>query len=227
MIVSIAASAMSAAIAGLPGRQAKAEQAEARHQHHAGQGVERLAAAADARVVRLEIGPVPADEVRRRGLRILPERRRARRPPAPPRSAASSWCGWCGPASPRRPGRSARSSAPLTKLSTASLSRNARMKRVHAPSIVSSFRLHAPRRIGATSATRASSRGSFARCEHLPAREPLLGARHHLDHALVGFARIRPEGEDAVLEQDQAFDLGFVRRTRPRPCGRARSPART
>ena len=34
-----------------------------------------------------------------------------------------------------------------------------------------------------------------------------LRKRHHLDHALIGFARARTEGEDPVLEQDQAFDF--------------------
>ena len=37
--------------------------------------------------------------------------------------------------------------------------------------------------------------------------EPRLGKRHHLDHALVGLARRGAEGEDAVLVQDQAFDV--------------------
>ena len=37
--------------------------------------------------------------------------------------------------------------------------------------------------------------------------EPRLGKRHHLDHALVGLARRGTEGEDAVLVQDQAFDV--------------------
>ena len=44
---------------------------------------------------------------------------------------------------------------PTTKRSTASLWRNARMKRVQAPSTVSSFRLQAPRTIGATALTMA------------------------------------------------------------------------
>ena len=42
------------------------------------------------------------------------------------------------------------------------------------------------------------------------ALQALLGQRHHLDHALVGFARVCAEGEDAVLVQDQAFDVGFA-----------------
>ena len=41
------------------------------------------------------------------------------------------------------------------------------------------------------------------------AREPRLGERDHLDHALVGFPRARAEGEDAVLVQDQAFDVAL------------------
>ena len=39
------------------------------------------------------------------------------------------------------------------------------------------------------------------------ALQPLLRQRHHLDHALVGLARARPEGEDAVLVEQQALDL--------------------
>ena len=37
--------------------------------------------------------------------------------------------------------------------------------------------------------------------------QPVFGQRDQFDHALVGFARIGTEGEDAVLFQDQAFDL--------------------
>jgi hypothetical protein len=40
------------------------------------------------------------------------------------------------------------------------------------------------------------------------AGEPRLGEAHHLDHALIGLARIIAEGEDAVLQQDEAFDAG-------------------
>ncbi len=42
------------------------------------------------------------------------------------------------------------------------------------------------------------------------ALEPFLRERHMLDHALVGFARIRAEREDAVPVQDQAFDRGIA-----------------
>ncbi len=38
------------------------------------------------------------------------------------------------------------------------------------------------------------------------AAKPGFRERHHLDHALVGFPRAVSEGEDPVLEQDQAFD---------------------
>ena len=208
VIVAIAASAMSAAIRGVLRGAAKPEQAEARHQHDAGQGVERRAVAAHARVVRREIGAIPGREVRGRRAHVVLEgvelagfrRRHDQRPVL--RADGVVRRHHAGLA------RSARRSAPLTKCITASPLRNARMKRVHAPSIVASFRLHAPRRIGATSATRRELRRQLRRREDLAAaREPLLGERHHLDHALVGFARIRAEGEDAVLEQDQAFDL--------------------
>jgi hypothetical protein len=40
-----------------------------------------------------------------------------------------------------------------------------------------------------------------------PLGDALLGQRHHLDHALVGFARGGAEREDAVLVEDQALDL--------------------
>ena len=58
-------------------------------------------------------------------------------------------------------------------------------------------------------------RGTRGRAVDLPRLEddgaPLpqaaLGQRHHLDHALIGLARILAEGEDAVLVQDQAFGL--------------------
>ncbi len=39
--------------------------------------------------------------------------------------------------------------------------------------------------------------------------EPLLGARHRSDHALVGFPRLGAEGEDAVLYEHQPFDRGI------------------
>jgi hypothetical protein len=50
--------------------------------------------------------------------------------------------------------------------------------------------------------------GKIARLEHDGASlaEPRLGERYHLDHALIGLARRRAEGEDAVLVQDQTFD---------------------
>ena len=54
--------------------------------------------------------------------------------------------------------------------------------------------------------------GERARLEHdrpsLP--QAALGERHHLDHALISFARRLAEGEDAVLVQDQAFDVGAL-----------------
>ncbi len=51
--------------------------------------------------------------------------------------------------------------------------------------------------------------GERARLEHdrPPLAQAALGERHHLDHALVSLARCRAEGEDAVLVQDQAFDI--------------------
>ena len=39
--------------------------------------------------------------------------------------------------------------------------------------------------------------------------QPLLGQRDQRDHALVGFARAGAEGEDAMLVEDQALDLGL------------------
>ena len=67
-----------------------------------------------------------------------------------------------------------------------------------------SFSLHAPRTIGATWACAGDivrhrrDRDGFAL-----ARDKFFGERHHLDHALVGFARGVAEGDDAVLAQDQ------------------------
>ena len=40
--------------------------------------------------------------------------------------------------------------------------------------------------------------------------QTLFGERDHLDHALVRFARLRTEGEDAVLVEDQALDLSVL-----------------
>jgi hypothetical protein len=40
------------------------------------------------------------------------------------------------------------------------------------------------------------------------ASQAILGQTYHLDHALIGLARIGAESEDAVLQQDEAFDLG-------------------
>src|SRR5262249_17421532 len=37
-----------------------------------------------------------------------------------------------------------------------------------------------------------------------------LGKRHHLDHALIGFARRLAKGEDAMLVEDQALDVGLL-----------------
>ena len=42
------------------------------------------------------------------------------------------------------------------------------------------------------------------------ARDKILGARDHFDHALVGFARAVAERDDAVFAQDQP-SLGFAR----------------
>ena len=79
--------------------------------------------------------------------------------------------------------------------------------RVHAPSISSSFSAQAPRMIGATSARRRDLRRELRHRQRLAAAlQAFLGERHVLDHALIGFARIRPEGEDAVLVQDQPLD---------------------
>ena len=44
--------------------------------------------------------------------------------------------------------------------------------------------------------------------------QAFLGERHHLDHALIGLPRIVAEGEDAVLVEDQALDLGIACRKR-------------
>ena len=60
-----------------------------------------------------------------------------------------------------------------------------------------------------------SSRG---RAGDLPRREhygtsltqTALGERDHLDHALIGLVRSLAEGEDAVLVQDQALDVGLL-----------------
>ena len=43
--------------------------------------------------------------------------------------------------------------------------------------------------------------------DRAPLPQAALGQRHHLDHALIGLARILAEREDAVLVQDQAFGL--------------------
>ena len=68
--------------------------------------------------------------------------------------------------------------------------------------------------------------GSAARLEHRACARAAAAAsarRHHLDHALVGLARARAEGEDAVLVEDQALDLGSASKTsaaalaRPKP----------
>ena len=37
-----------------------------------------------------------------------------------------------------------------------------------------------------------------------------LGHRHEIDHALIRFARGLAKGKDAVLEQDQAFDVRML-----------------
>ena len=50
--------------------------------------------------------------------------------------------------------------------------------------------------------------GQLRRGEHrlAAAAKPGFGERHHFDHALVSFPGGVSEGEDPVLEQDQAFD---------------------
>ena len=40
-------------------------------------------------------------------------------------------------------------------------------------------------------------------------REPLLRKAHQRDHALIGLPRLGAEAEDAVLDEDQAFDGGI------------------
>ena len=58
---------------------------------------------------------------------------------------------------------------------------------------------------------RSARRGERARREDDgPAlAQAALGQRHHLDHALIGLARALAEGEDAVLVQDEARDIGL------------------
>jgi hypothetical protein len=58
---------------------------------------------------------------------------------------------------------------------------------------------------------RSARRGERARRENDgPAlAQAALGQRHHLDHALIGLARTLAEGEDAVLVQDEARDIGL------------------
>ena len=87
--------------------------------------------------------------------------------------------------------------------------------------------MHAPRRIGATEATLASIFGSaaVAKTGFAILREPLFGARHHIDHALIGFARRRAEGEDAVLDQHQPLDRGIGLVNLGGFLGERRSPA--
>ncbi len=76
--------------------------------------------------------------------------------------------------------------------------------------------------------------GRRARARDLPRREhdgpalaqAALGQRHHLDHALIGLARALAEGEDAVLVQDQALDVGLLLEHWRRRLWRGRSPAR-
>ena len=53
---------------------------------------------------------------------------------------------------------------------------------------------------------RAYALGQLRGCEHASSTPPQarFGQRHHLDHALVGFARARPEREDAVLVENEA-----------------------
>ena len=58
VMAATAASARSAATRASFLRAAEPEQAEPRHQHDAGQGIEHLLDAAEARVVAREIGPV-------------------------------------------------------------------------------------------------------------------------------------------------------------------------
>ncbi len=69
--------------------------------------------------------------------------------------------------------------------------------------MVSSFSLQAPRTIGATTRPApATLRGVGGDRDGLAiARDKILGARDHFDHALVGFARVLAEGDDAVLAQ--------------------------
>ena len=54
--------------------------------------------------------------------------------------------------------------------------------------------------------------GNLPRLEddRTPLAEPAFGERDHLDHALIGLARGLPEGEDAVLVQDQALDVRLL-----------------
>ena len=68
-----------------------------------------------------------------------------------------------------------------------------------------------PRRIGATSAAVAIFAGQRHAGEDLARRlgQPLLGQRHQVDHAHIGFFRRGAHREDAVLQQDQPFDVGI------------------
>ncbi len=79
--------------------------------------------------------------------------------------------------------------------------------------------------IGAISADGRGLSLDLPRLEHdgPPLAQAALGERDHLDHALIGLARGVAEGEDAVLVQDQALDVGFCSNTsaaalaRPKP----------
>ena len=70
----------------------------------------------------------------------------------------------------------------------------------------------APRMIGAISAAVAVAPAICRAWKTIgrPWREPAFGERDHLDHALIGLARGLPEGEDAVLVQDQALDVRLL-----------------
>ena len=105
---------------------------------------------------------------------------------------------WSGVMTPNWLTRS--KSLALTKLRTASPPRNSSTSRRQAPSTVvvlfAAGAAHDRRDMRfAGDIVRLGGNGHRLAM----ARDKILGERHHLDHALIGFARIVAEGDDAVL----------------------------
>ena len=195
---------------------AEAEEAEPRHQDDPRQRVEHGPRRSDARGVALEIGLVVGDELLRRpprrDLEVVELAGLGRRHDQRPGLGADDVVG-------RHHAGAGVARDLLAVDEGADRLAAAELQHRPPPRAFDLRRLAGCRRRAGSAPPRPAARsprclGQRRRLEHrlAPPLQPRLGQSDHLDHALVGFAGRGAEGEDAVLVEDQALDLGRRRR---------------